>query len=582
MDIWMEQALGIASGQPSPAGWRAMSEALERLPQLGAEEIREIDEALSGWPDDLRATMCGTSWDDKLFAGEEDARLALFRYLRYDATHIGRYGGIMMRSPPISRTHLRSLSRTSSASSLTRINLSYQRGLGAAIGELSRAPLDKLAILELRGCALGDSGASALAGCSWLPHVEEIDLSSSEIGPEGLSALLRAIPSCRALSLSSNPVGDRGLTAIVEAWLAGNLPSLQILRLGDCKITSAGVRALGRAPIPLLTLDLSSNTLDTASVETISSLATLTTLSLSNAQLEGQSLAPLARSALRTLDASGLSLGDSGAVALGEVLPGSLEHLSLREDRIGGAGIAALLRCPSLVKLELGSWSPSKIPGSGPLSPFPRSEPSSRLTDLRCDHLPLGEDSAVALIGACPSLERLSMCGAGLGWLASAALCANAASFVSLRIGENPLGADGVRQIAGGRWERLETLSLSQTRATDEGLTALCQAYLPCLRELFLDGCALGDTSVCQLASSPVTRRLVRLLLGRNSLTAASVEALVASPYLGHLEMIDIGNNAIDAAGMDALAAWKGPYYISAHDNPGYRDSLSLPISCCP
>jgi uncharacterized protein (TIGR02996 family) len=260
-----------------------------RIYLFGATRLPELVRALGDHP-------VGTSLQMLMFSGGEDAQLGV---AMADA-----------RLPALERLvffgHQVTCAETVAAicanPSLTRLRsftLDRYASLTAEdVVSLLRAPhftLDELIIPEAE---LGPAGAKALAEQEKLEHLTTLDISKTNIGPEGLSAILGSahapkqlerlavaklklkkshlpelaesstLSNLRVLDLDSNRIGAEGIQA-----LAGSkrLRSLQALHLRNCWIADEGVGHLVASPLmaQLQDLNLRSNNLTDDAARTL-------------------------------------------------------------------------------------------------------------------------------------------------------------------------------------------------------------------------------------------------------------------------------------------------------------------------
>ncbi|MBI5512449.1 MAG: TIGR02996 domain-containing protein [Deltaproteobacteria bacterium] len=266
-------------------------------------------------------------------------------------------------------------------SRLERLELERHPLQGALLTRLcDRLEPSRLRRLALRGAALGDDDAGALAASGRLAGLELLDLGNNQLGPRGVLALLGALPPSARLLLEHNPLGDEGLAALASSPQLAHLCTLpRVLgELGDVgltavarspyaqnltaiyfprqKVTARGAEAVLSSPyLPRLTLlNLEGNR--------ISALPpchhpTLEGLYLGRNNLGDDALvafcahAQLPSLARLGLDANGL--GPRAARALGQArgLP-KLSFLSLSDNPLGDAGAAALLEGEALPALR--------------------------------------------------------------------------------------------------------------------------------------------------------------------------------------------------------------------------------------
>jgi len=124
--------------------------------------------------------------------------------------------------------------------------------LRMAIDENSNEPV--LEELDLSSCDIGDAGAEALALAISSNHgcILRLDLSNNKISDAGCKALARAIVDSRLCSgitfeeiiLDNNSIGDEGASVLAEALGCGASKSIS---LRSCTIQAQGMTAFGSA-----------------------------------------------------------------------------------------------------------------------------------------------------------------------------------------------------------------------------------------------------------------------------------------------------------------------------------------------
>jgi Leucine-rich repeat (LRR) protein len=92
------------------------------------------------------------------------------------------------------------------------LDLSYNPVANGGLSELTRLQLPRLRWLLLSGCKINHLGLSSLVKCSWFRHLEWLDLSSNQIGIEGIRLLVDHLPAAPQLrgNLSTNPLSSAG------------------------------------------------------------------------------------------------------------------------------------------------------------------------------------------------------------------------------------------------------------------------------------------------------------------------------------------------------------------------------------
>lgn len=215
-------------------------------------------------------------------------------------------------------------------------------------------PFAGLTALEVSDAALTAADATRLvATCGPL---DELQLRSAKLGPEGAATLAGAAPlaNLRILSLMSNAIGGQGTRAVMK------LRALRALDLRKNKIGVEGAEALGGHPA-LRTIDLTGTTIDAEMMEALcggSGLGELRELCLQATRLDDDALAVLARSPLlgrlTSLNLRSNKLTDAGAKALASSKHArDLRALNLNNNAITAAGKDALDSSPYLERARI-------------------------------------------------------------------------------------------------------------------------------------------------------------------------------------------------------------------------------------
>lgn len=568
MDANDEALLDAVRRGASPEAWRALLTLLQNAPAEPPDRpsLDAVEALLEGWPDGLRATMCGAPWDDTLFAGGDRFGLRLVRKLRYDSTFVGRYGGMMMRSPNLTLAHLGGLAASPATAFLTELDFASQDVGAEGARVLAGNPrLTALRRLRLSGAKLDDAAARALAAAPWLEGLRELDLSSNRITAAGLRSFAGHGRSLEGLSLYGNPLGPSGARALARSSFFGGLRSLSLGRTGlgddgllalaskalaplaslavsDDGLTDEGVArwAASRKTPPLLQLDVSSNDLTDAALEGVASLFT----------------------SLRGLTARDNLLGDDGVAALA-ARRCRVTRLNLGDNDVTARGLRELLQSEAGRFLESLQLDGARIDGEAMAPDRLASSPAAlRGLELRQNRLRASGVRALAAWLRDAAVRDLGLADNALGPDAAEALASSAlgARLRTLDLSDNSVGDDGVAALARGvdvRW--LDALSLRRAGVTDRGLVRL--AALPWApHALSLGGNAIGDEGARALAASPACARLRHLDLSENRLTDEGVAALAASPYLRALERLSLtANPALTGRSLDALLRWEAP-----------------------
>ena len=391
------------------------------------------------------------------------------------ANKLGRlYRLETLRFPSRSSIDDAGLSQLSGLTELQDLDLSCSGWTGAGLVHLAR--MQKLEWLRLGSTPLRDEHLEALSG---LTKLAELSLTGDRLSDLGISHLapltglkqLRIDDGDPRIVKGGKPATPTNPEGLVE------VPGEQLV------ITSRGLTALS-SMAGLHTLQLSSSRIEDLS--SIRGLKNLRTLSLPNASITDEGLAPIA--GLSNLDDLVISgnprLGDAGMAHLSSLT--KLRSLSIVGTAVSDAGLPAIARITSLRSLYLGK---TRVTDAGLAS----------LAGLKnLGHLMLSETQVTG-----SGLRSL----AGLTGLRSLSL---------IDAGVTDEGLAGIAQLTG-----LEHLSLWRTGVTVDGLVHL--AAMPRLRHLSVDGTGLSDADLPRL-KLPSTCRVFGVW--QTKLTPAGIEAL--------------------------------------------------------
>ncbi len=300
---------------------------------------------------------------------------------------------------------------------------------------------------------LGDAEAAALANCPRLSRLKSLDLSTNNIGPDGVSALLYSphLARLEELDLRGNPLSNPGLRRLAESPRAGQLTRLELI---GTEFGNAGMRALasGRpARLRKLSLGGLGCRIGWAGWDALARCEHLTglrELDLFYCPLNRARVRAIARSphlaGLRSLELSGTKFDSDMARELADS-PSlrSLRFLDLQHNRVGAEGAAALAASPVLASV----------------------------TGVVLYDNAVGDDGAAALAASehLTELRRLCLTSTGLG----------------------PAGARALA--SSSHLPQLRDLDLQSNPLGDEGGKALCESpYLGRLRRLALYDCGIG------------------------------------------------------------------------------------------
>lgn len=578
----------LLAGPPHPEAWRAIADHLIATEGDALEPlIAEVDAALAGWPDELRQTMCGQPWDENLVRGIHDPRHRVVRSLRYDSVFVGRYGGLMMRSPPVEASGLHAMGQSPDSKVLTRVNLRGQR-LGPEAGHAFGAAtcFDSLEWLDLSGTKLGTEGITALAKAAWLKHLKELHLSNDACGDRAVLALAMSedLGALEVLTLANNRISAAGASDLAHSKAFG---ALRVLDLSECALGPNGAKALGNAP----------------------GLAKVAELRLRQCGVGPEGVKHLTEGALRpsTLHLGSNGLGPEGIAALAR-WDAPLASLDLSDDRLDAAALRPLLDAPfaeTLEELTLGHNDLSEL------------RELLRLPALRRLNLPLNRvgPEAFAAAAAFATLEALDASDDRMGDEGLVAWAGTETPLKVLNATRNRIGAEGARALGEASWApTLERLTLDRNPIGDEGGAAFAGAleaiewlhlghsdvglrFAEALasskarpKQLYLQDCPLGDEGVAALLSSPLLERCETLNLERCGISDEGARRLATAPTLTRLDVLHLGGNPIGDGGARLLAAraqlggdWMRVNLDTADLGPAASDALKqVPQRCCP
>ncbi|MFT3698600.1 MAG: hypothetical protein QM831_35975 [Kofleriaceae bacterium] len=563
--------------EPSPESWRLLCQGLDKLSVPEAQAaIVKLEPLLATWQDELRATMCGMTWDDEFFAGQPNPRSSIVRHLRFDRIFSGRYDHSMRMRTQLIVPAIASLAAAEGTQQLTMINLSYQLD-DAGVAALARAQnFHALKELAIASCGIRNrSTLEALASAPFYGQLDKLTISSSEITGTQVSALFPAARP-KELRLGGNPLGFEGATANMNA--IGTTPIA--LELSDCDLSNASMLMLAMANIELTSLDIGNNIIDDPGFETLFGRA-LRAKSLTASQnaigARGVQALVDADWPLESLDLSDNALDDDAAIALAGRGPASLTDLNLADNDITAIGLARLIGSDRLANLTSLGVGTNRISSIGELTSM-----VGKLESLNLAHNRLGDGIRSLAAIESESLTSLDLASNVITIRAFEELTGAAwfSRLTYLNLSGNALGpAAGV---VFGPWTALKRLVLARTELGDEGVQALCGAGLA-LEYLQLDHCGLGDAALEAIAASSYIHTIEELSISDNAITARGVAALLAAKPK-RLVQLRIGDNRIDDDAAEQLARWDQLLHVAV-DEAGPKSKAALakrPVRCCP
>jgi Ran GTPase-activating protein (RanGAP) involved in mRNA processing and transport len=262
----------------------------------------------------------------------------------------------------------------------------------------------------------------AFAASPHFSSLRHLSIYGYGIGPEvaGILAGARWMPNLRGLSLTENAVGDDGAEAIAESSYCANLEELELDRNG---LTDRGLITLCHSAYlaKLKALELGDGALTATGIRALRGAPfapVLRELDLTRCGLDAPAFAELAAGAfpaLRALDVNGNRAGIAAFVALtGAPFFRSLEVFGAEDCDLGNEIVAALAGTGflDLTDLALGD---NRIDADG-IAALVRSKAATKLRALRLPRNPLGTDGVIELAGsALPHLRELDLQGIRLG-----------------------------------------------------------------------------------------------------------------------------------------------------------------------
>ncbi|MEO8707270.1 MAG: hypothetical protein ABI867_45000 [Kofleriaceae bacterium] len=564
--------------EPSPESWRRLCEALDRMETAAAlAAIAQLEPALEAWPDELRATMCGMTWDDEFFAGTPNPRSTIVRYLRFDRTFSGRYDFSMrVRGRDLTPATMRAMCGSDGVRHLTRVHLGYQLDAPGVVELAQCAYFERLAWLNLNGCAMSRDALSELAQAEFFGRLDMLSLYNCKITDDFVDALFDSRGAPRSLSLSSNAIGTAGARVIAT----GIHSTTRRLEVAGCELDADAAAALATIE-SLVELEIGGNAIGDAGLERLTGGA----LRLSTLEITGDSIGT---DGIRTLCDSGWPLAelvlrdnaidDAAALYLAAHGPRTLAKLDLHDNDLSARGLAALIDSERLANLRELDVSANRIGAHDRLAPAMRG-----LVALRLAHNRLGDGIRALAAIESDTLRDLNLAHNAIDAAAFQELTGASwfGGLATLDLRGNPLGVGA--GVLFGAWPIAE-LVLSSTGLGDDGVAALVASGLH-PKTLELDDCDLGDAALEAIADSPICERLEILSVRRNRITDRGVQALVdRAPR--RLTQIRFDRNLVGDAGVIALAQWPQLLHVGAANNPfgkpGEAALEALPSRCCP
>ena len=350
------------------------------------------------------------------------------------------------------------------------------------IEDLASAPaLMELEALDLPGKATAEELARAFA--RW-PHSGQLRSLAVYRGAAAARAVARTPALAGLTSLSLSKIDREAVMALASA---AHLASLRTLRLHSAELDGASIEALGRSE----------------------ALREIEVLDLAGARLSdarGHALELPALPSLRELRCTGSSFEPATAVALA-ARPRTLEILDLERVELGDTALRRLLHGPTaLEKLRHLIISADGVSDRSLADIFAGLE-VPHLTRLVCQ----GNEASTATMGAIAVSRAL---------------------------------------------DHLQHLDLARCPLEDAGLTALARSeHLPALRSLDLASTGCNVRGLAALGASELGARLVALNLSHNQIDDGCLGALLAGRRLDHLESFVLKVASSSVVGLRLLIA---------------------------
>ncbi|XP_048372096.1 protein NLRC5-like [Sphaerodactylus townsendi] len=349
------------------------------------------------------------------------------------------------------------------------------------------------------------------------PALKRLELTCCRISPFGIDCLTGTLSQCHTIediNISKSNVGTEGVCALVDA-LEGKL-HLKSINLGFLNFENgSALKLISRlSALPLLRrLVLNNNGISSEVcphlAETLKNAIHMEEINLSYNEIEDAGIKEIATAVLemkilKQIDLSHNGISPVGGQCFVEALARSyqLEELRLSENNIGPETVAKLAAIlPSMHSLKLLHLSSCNIDSDG------------------VSHL-------AKALSECPQIQNLSL-------------------------SENCIEYKGIKALAEGLGQssQLSKIELKMCGITDSASKPLASGVGCCalLEEIVLSWNALGDESALELAKIlPGMRRLRILDLDHNEITGCGVRRLVEElPWCRRIQSVRLWHNKI-------------------------------------
>ncbi|XP_034760303.2 protein NLRC5-like isoform X1 [Acipenser ruthenus] len=379
---------------------------------------------------------------------------------------------------------------------------------------------------------------------------------------------------------------NRDLGSRASVYAGCHVRSISLINCGLQDHNLPLLASLGIHCLQLQELDLSHSSIGSMGAVTLSqilpSLGRLKKLSLESTQATAHEMVQLAAGLSRCLSIESLNLshnkiGDAGATAVADILPGMsrLRQINIsRCSAVSSTGglvlVQALCKCTSLEEINLDAL---------PLDPWGITCLAEALSSMKSAKKLILSEVNTSVEGGVYLVDSLKGC----------------TRIEEIDLGNNRIGDKGalklVQHIPG--WKNLRKISLSQNSIGDAGGKKLADALSNCrlIEEICLANNSIGDEAAVKLADVlPIMTHLKVLSLQANRITPYGGSKLAQMlPTCKQLEEISLSENTIGREGAfhlaDALPRMKSLKTLDLKlINISDSDSIHLAVSLghCP
>jgi hypothetical protein len=264
---------------------------------------------------------------------------------------------------------------------------------------------------------------------------------------------------------------------------------------------------------------------------------------------------------IRLLRPNHCSLGPAHAQQLADCPHlSNVQHLDLMYNQIGALGLSSLAQSPYLSKLQKLDIRHNMV-GIGGITALIEAPWFANLTHLNVEHNELKIEGLKVLLEA-PNLGALQELDISYNGLKSPtgkliAGCTKLAGLKKLVLKYNDIKT-GASALAKAKFQQLQHLDFGANEIGDKGVVALMRApWIQSLEVLEIEGNyhkpLISDVGAQAIAAAPLSRLRV-LNLEKNVIEGPGLQALVGSPNLSGLQELILGWNSLSAASLENLA----------------------------